>query len=134
MGSNQMGPLEGLRVLVVEDVAMLAWQMRDVLVGAGAEVIGPAPDVPRALALLDEHAAVEAAVLDMNLNGEPVDPVADALATRDVPFLFVTGYGSGDTEGRHASRPTLGKPLRAAVLVEALADLVAGRPGAAGSG
>lgn len=129
MGNAHSGTLQGLRVLVVEDVAMLAWQVRDVLVEAGAEVIGLAPDVPRALALLDGH-VVEAAVLDMNLDGEPADPIADVLAARGVPFLFLTGYGSGDTEGRHAARPTLGKPLRAATLIRALADLTAKRPGA----
>ena len=55
---------------------------------------------------------VDAAVLDMNLDGEPADPIADVLASRGVPFLFLTGYGSGSTEGRHAGRPTLGKPLK----------------------
>ena len=114
--------LRGLRVLVVEDIAVLAWRMREVLEQAGAEVVGPAPDVPRALALLEEH-EVNAAVLDMNLDGEPADPVADVLAARDVPFLFVTGYGSGSAEGRHAGRPTLGKPLKPPALIQALAEL-----------
>ena len=117
--------LRGLRVLVVEDVAVLAWRVRDVLRRAGAEVVGPAPDVPRALALLDGH-EVNAAVLDMNLDGEPADPIADALAERGVPFLFLTGYGSGSTEGRHAGRPTLGKPLKPQALIRALAGLGVG--------
>lgn len=112
--------LRGLRVLVVEDVAVLAWRVRDVLQHAGAEVVGPAPDVPRALALLAGH-GVDAAVLDMNLNGEPADPIADVLAARGVPFVFLTGYGSGSAEGRHAGRPTLGKPLKPHSLIQALA-------------
>ena len=114
--------LRGLRVLVVEDIAVLAWRMHEVLEQAGAAVIGPAPDVPGALRLLEEH-EVNAAVLDMNLDGEPVDPVADVLAARAVPFVFVTGYGSGSAEGRHAGRPTLGKPLKPSALVQALAAL-----------
>jgi CheY-like chemotaxis protein len=119
-------PLDGLCVLVVEDVALLAWRVHDVLAEAGASVAGPAPDVAGALALLAEG-AVDAAVVDMNLDGEPADPVADALAARGVPFLFLTGYGSGDAEARHAARPILSKPLRPAVLVRALVALTAGR-------
>ena len=112
--------LRGVRVLVVEDMAVLAWRVRDVLVEAGAEVVGPAANVPGALALLDAH-PVDAAVLDMNLDGQPADPIADVLATRGVPFLFLTGYGSGSAEGRHAERPTLGKPLKPLALVRTLA-------------
>lgn len=117
--------LRGLRVLVVEDVAVLAWRVRDVLQHAGAEVVGPAPDVPRALALL-AGGDVDAAVLDMNLNGESADPIADVLAARGVPFVFLTGYGSGTAEGRHAGRPTLGKPLKPQVLIRALAGFGTG--------
>lgn len=120
----ESGPaaLRGVRVLVVEDVAVLAWRVRDVLVRAGAEVVGPAPDVPRALALL-EGGEVDAAVLDMNLDGEPADPIADVLAARGVPFVFLTGYGSGEAEGRHAGRPILGKPLQPHALIQALAGM-----------
>ena len=118
--------LPGLRVLVVEDVAMLAWRVCDILAGAGAEVVGPVPDVSHALALLDGR-EVDAAVLDMNLDGETAEPIADVLAVRGVPFLFLTGYAWGDMEGRHAARPALGKPVRPAALVGMLADLASGR-------
>ena len=119
--------LAGLRVLVVEDVAMLAWRVCDILAEAGAEVVGPVPDVPHALALLDER-EVDAAVLDMNLDGETAEPIADVLAARGVPFLFLTGYARSDMEGRYAARPALGKPVRPAALTRMLADLAAGRP------
>lgn len=121
--------LPGLRVLVVEDVAVLAWRVCDILAEAGAEVVGPVPDVSRALALLDGR-EVDAAVLDMNLGGETAEPIADVLAARGVPFLFLTGYAWGDMEGRHAERPALGKPVTPAVLVRLLADLAAGWPAA----
>ena len=114
--------LQGVRVLVVEDMAVLAWRVRDVLAQAGAEVVGPAANVPGALALLDS-CAVDAAVLDMNLDGQPADPIADVLAARGVPFLFLTGYGSGSAEGRHAARPTLGKPLKPPALIRTLVEL-----------
>ena len=122
--------LQGLRVLVVEDVAVLAWLVRDVLVEAGAEVVGPVPNVAGALALL-EAGGVDAAVLDMNLDGETADPIADVLAKQDVPFLFLTGYAWDDMVGRHAARPVLSKPIRPSVLLRLLTDLTAGRPAAA---
>lgn len=124
---HEPSALQGLRVLVVEDVAMLAWRLTAVLVAAGAEVAGPVPDVARALALLDQG-EVDAAVLDMNLDGETAEPIADVLAARKVPFLFLTGYAWGDMEGRHAARPALGKPLKPAALIRLLADLAANRP------
>lgn len=133
MADRQPGVLNGLRVLVVEDVAVLAWQVRDVLTDAGAAVAGPAPSVAHALGLLAEH-EVDAAVLDMNLNGEPADPIADALAARGIPFVFLTGYGSGVAEGRHVGRPMLGKPFRAAALVRALASLTGRGVGAENRG
>ncbi len=123
---EQGGKLDGLRVLVVEDTAVLAWQVRDVLAAAGADVAGPVPSVARALALLAQQ-KVDAAVLDKNLDGDPADPIADVLVAQDVPFVFLTGYGSDDTEGRHGTRPHLGKPLRPIALVQAIADLAAGR-------
>jgi len=113
--------LQGIRVLVVEDIAVLAWQVRDILEKAGAEVVGPASDVRTALALLAEG-EVDAAVLDKNLDGETADPVADVLAARDVPFVFVTGYDPNDTGGRHRERPVLGKPFKPVALVRAVAD------------
>ena len=124
MADERAKRLEGLRVLVVEDVAILAWAVRDALVGAGAEVAGPVPSVAHALALLAEQ-DVDAAVLDKNLNGDSSGPVADALAARSVPFVFLTGYGSDDADERHAGRPTLGKPLKSEALVQALIGLAA---------
>ena len=126
---GEAAELPGMRVLVVEDVAVLAWRVRALLVGAGAEVVGPVPNVPCALTLLERN-EVDAAVLDMNLDGETADPIADVLAARGVPFLFLTGYAWGDLEGRHAARPALGKPVKAAALIQMLADLAAGRPAA----
>lgn len=119
---KQFGKLYGLRVLVVEDVAVLAWQVRDVLEAAGADVAGPVPNVDRALALLAEQ-EVDFAVLDKNLDGDPADPIADVLVAQNVPFVFLTGYGPYDTEGRHGTRLHIGKPLRPVALVQAVADL-----------
>ena len=87
---------EGKRVLVVEDEIAVAMLVEDELRGAGAEVLGPVPTVGDALRLVEAAAAdggISAAVLDINLDGRHVAPVADKLAALGVPFLFATGYG-----------------------------------------
>ncbi len=124
MAGGEGAALGGLRVLVVEDVAVLAWRLRDLLVEAGAVVLGPVPSVAGALTLLTDD-AVDAAVLDKNLDGASSDPIADVLTAQGVPFLFLTGYGSGDDEGRHGDRPTLSKPVKAQALITTLTAITA---------
>jgi DNA-binding response OmpR family regulator len=101
--------LAGLRVLVVEDEAMVAMLIEDALIDLGCEVIGPVAGVAAALDLLEAE-AVDAAVLDVNLGGEKVFPVADRLAESGTPFLFSTGYGVVGIQERHLDRPVLQKP------------------------
>ena len=121
--------LTGKRVLVVEDEALVAMLVADELRGAGAEVVGPAPSVADALRLVEAAAAadggISAAVLDINLDGRHVRPVADRLAALGVPFLFATGYGENCDTGGHGAAPTLHKPFapeRLIAAVEALAS------------
>lgn len=83
--------LHGLKVLVVEDNFLLADVIADTLRRYGCEVVGPAGDVAMAVKLACE-AELDGAVLDLNLFGEFCFPVADALARRDVPYLFLTAY------------------------------------------
>jgi DNA-binding response OmpR family regulator len=101
--------LAGVRVLVVEDEAMVAMLIEDALLELGCLVIGPVASVSAALQLLDVE-TLDAAVLDVNLGGEKVFPVADRLAERGVPFLFSTGYGAVGIEQNHLDRPVLQKP------------------------
>jgi DNA-binding response OmpR family regulator len=118
------------RVLVVEDEALVAMLLEDELHDAGAEVL-TASTVAEALRLVDTAAlggGLSAAVLDMNIGGEAVLPVADALAARGVPFVFATGYGGDHGRGRHAAAPVLGKPLDLGGLIAALHALVSARP------
>jgi DNA-binding response OmpR family regulator len=68
--------------------------------------------------------AYDAAVLDVNLAGDQIDPVAEALSQRNVPFVFVTGYGTGALPGEYAQRPRLCKPFKMADLLGTLSNLV----------
>jgi CheY-like chemotaxis protein len=113
--------LGGLRVLVVEDEALVALQLEDMLSDLGCAVVGPAARVGQALELLRAQ-KVDAAVLDLNVAGELVYPVADALASQGIPFLFATGYGAaGLTEG-YRSRPVLQKPFLLTELRKAMLE------------
>ncbi|CAD0362747.1 response regulator [Xanthomonas hortorum] len=85
-------PLIGRRILVVEDDYLLAEALNDLLVETGAHVVGPVGNVPDALSLLASGQAIDGALLDVNLRGQPVFPVADALLERGVPFSFCSGY------------------------------------------
>lgn len=105
--------LSGLRLLVVEDEMLIALMIEEMLRDLGHAVVGPIGGVRPALQLLEERAAeLDGAVLDVNLNGETVYPVADALRARDLPFVFVTGYDPTGIEGRYAAVPVLQKPFR----------------------
>jgi CheY-like chemotaxis protein len=118
------------RILVVEDEALIAMMFADDLSDAGAEVVGPVATVEDALRLVDSLTAdgrLDAAVLDVNLGGESVEPVADRLATRGVPFVFATGYGAGCEPPGHPGRPVLHKPFEVEVLLSAMNELPAPR-------
>ncbi len=108
-------------MIIVEDAILLAMELEAGLQEAGVEVIGSAALVDEAMALVDTP--MDAAVLDCNLNGESVIPVAEALAARGVPFLFATGYGEsrGAPEGFDA--PIIRKPYDVAQIASALADI-----------
>lgn len=103
--------LRGRRVLVVEDEYMLAEDLRCELEGAGAAVLGPVPSVADALALLARGPPPDAAILDVNLGGEMVFPVAEALRERGVPFVFATGYDAWSLPPAYAQVPRCEKPF-----------------------
>ena len=115
--------LEGVRVLVVEDEYLVAALIEQILESAGCIVMGPVARVPEALDAVD-HDDYDAAVLDVNLAGERINPVADALSERDVPFMFVTGYGANALPSEYAERPHIGKPFRMAELLGMLSSIL----------
>jgi CheY-like chemotaxis protein len=116
-----------LRILVVEDEMLVAMNIEDMLLELGHEMAGLASRLAPALALARES-RFDAAMLDVNLAGEPSFPVADLLIERKIPFLFATGYGRQGIEERFRDQPILQKPFRAAELAAALAGLSSPRP------
>jgi CheY-like chemotaxis protein len=81
------------RILVVEDEAVIAMLVEDMVLEFGSEMVGPAAKMEEALRLAS-HAALDGAILDVNVGGAVVFPVADVLRSRGVPIIFATGYGS----------------------------------------
>ena len=118
--------LTGQHVLIVEDEYFLAQDLVDFFQDLGVQVLGPAASVSEALKLL-ESAEVQGAILDVNLRGERVYPIADALRQRHVPFVFASGYG-GELEPRaYADVPRCIKPVDFGVLVQTLVEQMDGQ-------
>ena len=117
--------LVGLRVLVVEDEMLVSMLVEDMLTDFGCSVVGPAPDLDVAMALA-LGAEIDAALLDVNVAGQAIFPVADALKARGVPFAFASGYGAAGVEGDHRGAPVLQKPFRQIDLERALTGLMSG--------
>ncbi|KRB52333.1 HWE histidine kinase domain-containing protein [Phenylobacterium sp. Root700] len=115
--------LRGARVLIVEDAVLLALELETGLSEAGAEVVGPAYELSEAMTLLD--GPIDAAVLDANLNGLSVTPVAEALAARGVPFVFATGYGEAGGAPLGFDAPVIRKPYDVTQVAAAVAALLA---------
>ena len=110
------------RVLLVEDEALIALDMHDVLTSAGFDVVGPAGDVATASDLADRE-SLDCALLDVNLGGSLVWPVAQRLRDRGVPFVLLTGYGASlQIPTTFAGVRCLFKPVRSVELLRALRE------------
>jgi two-component sensor histidine kinase/CheY-like chemotaxis protein len=115
---------ENTRILVVEDSALAGLELCEIVSEAGFVSVGPATSVSRALAMLAES-KITLAVLDVNMNGELVFPVAEALRQRKIPFVFVTGYGDGYAWPPHLRDvPQLRKPVQAFQLLDAISATI----------
>ena len=112
--------------LVVEDGLLIAILIEDALGDLNIPVLGPAGTVAQALALIDGH-SIEGALLDVNLGGQPIYPVAQALSARGIPFAFVTGYGEHGVGREFADRPVLRKPFAIENIHHTVRQLRAGR-------
>lgn len=121
--------LSGLRILVVEDEAIIAMLIEDLLADLGCVVVGPAGTVAQALAIAAcDGLSLDGGVLDVNLGGEKVFPVADALAKRGIPFIFATGYGKSGVGAQYEGRPVIAKPFSLLAFEQALVEAMAKPP------
>lgn len=99
------------RILVVEDEIMIQLLLEDMLDELGYTVAAQAARIDQALAAA-KTAELDLAILDVNVNGETIAPVADVLAARGVPFVFASGYGEHGLPAAHRDRPALKKPFQ----------------------
>jgi DNA-binding response OmpR family regulator len=114
--------LRGLRVLLVEDDMMICLLLEDMLLEFGCEIIGPACDIGRAIDLAQHHDGIDVAILDVNLAGQVVFPVADILARRGVPFLFATGLDAEALPADWQGHQTIQKPMTMGQLAVSLGN------------
>jgi len=112
------------RILVVEDELMIRMLLEDMLGELGYTVTAEAGLLDEALQAA-KTADFDLAILDVNLDGEPVSPVADALAARGTPFVFATGYGERGLPEPYRDRPMLKKPFQMDGLKEMLQNALA---------
>jgi DNA-binding response OmpR family regulator len=118
-----MNDLSGFRIMVVEDETLIAMLVEDMLTDIGYSVVKVVATISQGLAFLAApDSRIDGAILDVNLGGEKVFPIADVLIERGVPFIFATGYGTAGLEPPYAGRPVIAKPFGSAVLEKALLD------------
>lgn len=115
--------LRGRRILVVEDEPLLAMEIEGLLERLGCEMIGPAGTLAEAARLID-HGDFDAALLDANLAGAPVDALAAALTRRGIGFAFASGYGPESLPSGFGDAPHVTKPVNADDLAGVLARLL----------
>ncbi|QIK78366.1 response regulator [Sphingomonas piscis] len=118
-----MSKLAGKRVLIVEDEAIIAFAIEDMLVELGCVIIGPALRLDEACDLADTE-LIDAAILDVNINSERSYPVADRLHQRGVPFVFATGYDREGLEWRGSDPEIIAKPYRRDQVQSALERMI----------
>ena len=116
--------LQSRQILVVEDKVLVAMDLEDTLRQQGCEVLGPAPSVRLALAILEQQTP-DAVLLDLNLNGDAAVPVAEALRARGVPFVIVSGYTAAQSpDPVLEGAPRIAKPADHRVLLRVLASVL----------
>lgn len=116
-----IGSLKGRRILVVEDESLVAMLLETILEDMGCETVGPVSNVADAVSLVEGGELLHGALLDVNVAGVEVFPVAASLEARGLPFVFSTGYGEGGLPDEWKGRITLQKPFTEAAVEDALA-------------
>lgn len=117
------------RILIVEDEAMISMLIEDMVLDFGSEIVGPAARLDHALTLALQ-AEIDVGLLDINVDGSVVYPVADVLRFRGIPFIFVTGYDFKALPERFRGSPMLSKPFSYQHFTDTLRSVLAGTSGA----
>jgi CheY-like chemotaxis protein len=112
-----MSVISGKHILLVEDEAIVALMVEEMLTDLGATVVGPAGTIARGLTLAERE--IDAAVLDVNVRDQRIDPIAERLRARRIPMVFATGYGRGAIETA-GTAPIIDKPYTREKLAAAL--------------
>ena len=123
-GEIDAGPIDS-RILVVEDEALIALELNSGLSNLGWTVLGPAASLDEGMRMVDQTQDLIAAVLDVNLDGRSVYPLAQVLQDRNIPFVFCTGYDVVDLDGRFKDAPVMHKPVDISLLDRKLTGLIA---------
>ena len=125
---NGYPDLAGLRILVVEDELMVAMEIEDALRQWKCEIIGPVPTIELAMAAVQQH-TLDGALLDSNLNGRVITPVAEELSARAVPFIMVTGYATSTLDVEMVrTAPRIIKPFADKQLAETMMGVFCAGP------
>ncbi len=119
MSQSYSHAFSGRRILIVEDEYLLANETRRQLLKLGAIVIGPTPRVDRALELIQDE-VIDAAILDVHLDGEMVFPVAERLEELRIPYVFATGYDPSIIPGHFRGFALCDKPIEIERIAQAL--------------
>lgn len=112
--------LEGRTILVVEDESLVAMLLETILEDMGCTTLGPVSTVDEALKVVSDDQPFDGALLDVNVAGKEVFPVAQALKDKGVPFVFSTGYGEGGLPEEWRGHPTIQKPFTEDAVQQAL--------------
>ncbi|WP_427792738.1 response regulator [Brevundimonas diminuta] len=112
--------LSGRRVLIVEDESLVAMLLEAILSDLGCMVVGPESNIGDGLRVVASDVQLDAALLDVNVAGQEVFPVASALKARGIPFVFSTGYGESGLPEEWRGNPTVQKPFTDAAIRDAL--------------
>ncbi|MBD7940383.1 response regulator [Brevundimonas guildfordensis] len=110
----------GRRVLIVEDESLVAMLLETILVDLGCDVVGPESNIEDGLNAASGTSRLDAALLDVNVAGQEIFPVAEALKARGVPFVFSTGYGEAGLPEHWRGNPTVQKPFTEGAIRDAL--------------
>lgn len=117
--------MAGTRVFVLEDESLVLFNIEDILGDLGCAIVGPAMRLEQAEEMFEQAAAADLAILDVNISGRPVFPLAQRLRERGLPLIFATGYGRAGLPEEWQDAPVLQKPYTAADVVAAMQELTA---------